>query len=281
MSVLGILSLQGQQKAWAVKVWGSQPKREHYSRGFIVLSAVSVSAALLPTATLMATVCKMIQPLGDTRPLPGLEKSFSGLADPLVGHHRGIRTDTQGLSWVMISSVVAIGSLTAWVTEKFKKKATGLGFFFFPLVLSFVTVAFSIFFARSLFNVDYWIWQPAPVDIGELEQTDNHITLLFWCDWKVFDVVEIFSFSSVRFLLESYTKSPIDRKGKRGKVHGFQISDIIGLLSLFSSLDKKCHTGSELEYIYRSPWIWCKTGKADQVPVQELCQPGSAGQYPK
>lgn len=119
------------------------------------------------------------------------------------------------------------------------------------------------------------------MDIGELQQTDNHITLLFWHDGKLIDVVEIFSFSSVHFLLESYTKSPIDRKGKRGKVHSFQISDIIGPFPLFSSLHKKCHTGSELGFIYKSPWIWCKPGEAARVPAQELCQPGSAGQYPK
>lgn len=32
-------STQGQQQVWGVKVWGSQPKREHYSRGFIAQPA--------------------------------------------------------------------------------------------------------------------------------------------------------------------------------------------------------------------------------------------------
>lgn len=43
--VLRRLSLQGQQ-TWALKVWGSQPKREHYSRSFIAQPAhVSLSSS--------------------------------------------------------------------------------------------------------------------------------------------------------------------------------------------------------------------------------------------
>lgn len=52
--------------------------------------------------------------------------------------------------------------------------------------------------------------------------------------------------------------------------------DNIGLFPLFSTLHEKCHAGSELGYIYKSPRSWPKLGKGAPEPAQELCRPGSA-----
>lgn len=57
--------------------------------------------------------------------------------------------------------------------------------------------------------------------------------------------------------------------------------DNIGLFPVFSSLREKHHTGSELGYVYKSPWSWPKLGEAALEPEQEVCQPGSAVQSPK
>lgn len=56
--------------------------------------------------------------------------------------------------------------------------------------------------------------------------------------------------------------------------------DNIGLFPVFS-LREKHHTGSELGYVYKSPWCWPKLGEAALEPEQEVCQPGGAVQYPK
>lgn len=81
------------------------------------------------------------------------------------------------------------------------------------------------------------------------------------------------------FLSGSYSKNLVRRR-ERGKVHSFQMPDNIGLFPLFS-LHEKSRSGSELGYIYKSPWSWPKLGEAALEPEQELCQPGCAVQYSK
>lgn len=64
------------------------PRGNITAEALLLRLLVSVWAALLPTATQVATVCK-IQALGDTHTLPCPEKRFFGLVDPTSGTPQG------------------------------------------------------------------------------------------------------------------------------------------------------------------------------------------------
>lgn len=214
------------------------PRKNITEEALLLSQLLSVWAAWLLTATEVARVCKVIHSQGRQvhTARPGEVGCFRFPDKPitLARHHKELWQAHMALAESCDFLLQLFNHLTTiWETSEHTSFSLSFLFFHFFLFYHFYLLLLLFpFYALRSFYMSYWIWQPATVDTGELEETSNHITLLFWSDWKLPDTVEISSFSSASFISESSSTNLVQYKGERGKVSSFQLPENIALSPL-------------------------------------------------